>query len=166
MTLMAAATATTTIDTPPAVIKEKMAPNMPSYKPNKILLNTVNPYITCNLCKGYLIDATTIVECLHSCKYQKTNGIFILLIYNRPFSTIKDIFLLFYYISSAKNSHLMFSNNSGIHTLILFLSIALAIPFRIYHAVEHSPLSFARHEQCVPLYPISVLVVNFGNTLH
>ncbi|XP_065079134.1 polycomb group protein Psc-like [Ochlerotatus camptorhynchus] len=36
------------------------------YKPSKVLLSSVNPYITCNLCKGYLIDATTIVECLHS----------------------------------------------------------------------------------------------------
>ena len=54
------------------VVKEKTSSKSPSslsYKPNKILLNTVNPYITCNLCKGYLIDATTIVECLHSCKY-------------------------------------------------------------------------------------------------
>ncbi|CAH8513183.1 unnamed protein product [Schistosoma turkestanicum] len=25
-----------------------------------------NPYLTCSLCRGYLIDATTIVECLHS----------------------------------------------------------------------------------------------------
>lgn len=40
------------------------------YKPSKIHLSSVNPYITCNLCKGYLIDATTIVECLHSCKYR------------------------------------------------------------------------------------------------
>lgn len=38
-------------------------------KPPKIFLQTINPYITCNLCRGYLIDATTIVECLHSCKY-------------------------------------------------------------------------------------------------
>ncbi|XP_055528545.1 polycomb group protein Psc [Wyeomyia smithii] len=36
------------------------------YKPARIHLSSVNPYITCNLCKGYLIDATTIVECLHS----------------------------------------------------------------------------------------------------
>ncbi|XP_058829685.1 polycomb group protein Psc [Topomyia yanbarensis] len=36
------------------------------YKPSRIHLSSVNPYITCNLCKGYLIDATTIVECLHS----------------------------------------------------------------------------------------------------
>ncbi|CAH1782543.1 unnamed protein product [Owenia fusiformis] len=32
----------------------------------KIRLKTVNPYITCYLCKGYLIDATTITECLHT----------------------------------------------------------------------------------------------------
>ncbi|XP_055604366.1 polycomb group protein Psc, partial [Uranotaenia lowii] len=36
------------------------------YKPSKVDLKSINPYITCNLCKGYLIDATTIVECLHS----------------------------------------------------------------------------------------------------
>lgn len=36
---------------------------------SKIMLNIVNPQITCSLCKGYLINATTIVECLHSCKY-------------------------------------------------------------------------------------------------
>lgn len=35
---------------------------------SKVLLDTVIPFITCNLCKGYLIDATTIVECLHTCK--------------------------------------------------------------------------------------------------
>ncbi|KAK6186200.1 polycomb group RING finger protein 3 [Patella vulgata] len=35
----------------------------------KIRLKTVNPNITCYLCKGYLIDATTITECLHTfCK--------------------------------------------------------------------------------------------------
>ena len=35
----------------------------------KILLRDVNRYITCALCHGYLIDATTITECLHTfCK--------------------------------------------------------------------------------------------------
>lgn len=38
------------------------------HKPIKVLLKTVSQQITCFLCKGYLIDATTIVECLHSCK--------------------------------------------------------------------------------------------------
>lgn len=34
---------------------------------NQIYLTDVNPYITCVLCKGYLVDATTITECLHTC---------------------------------------------------------------------------------------------------
>ena len=35
----------------------------------KILLRDVNNFITCYLCNGYLIDATTITECLHTfCK--------------------------------------------------------------------------------------------------
>ena len=37
----------------------------------KVRLKTVNVHITCFLCKGYLIDATTITECLHTCKYLK-----------------------------------------------------------------------------------------------
>lgn len=37
-----------------------------AYTSGKILLGDVNPYITCNICKGYLIKATTIVECLHT----------------------------------------------------------------------------------------------------
>ncbi|XP_052896911.1 polycomb group protein Psc [Anopheles moucheti] len=36
------------------------------YRPSRVTLGSVYPCITCNLCKGYLIDATTIVECLHS----------------------------------------------------------------------------------------------------
>ena len=35
----------------------------------KVRLKTVNVHITCFLCKGYLIDATTITECLHTCEY-------------------------------------------------------------------------------------------------
>lgn len=35
----------------------------------KLLLKSVNLSITCHLCAGYLIDATTLVDCLHSCKY-------------------------------------------------------------------------------------------------
>lgn len=35
----------------------------------KIRLTDVNDFITCVLCKGYLVDATTITECLHTfCK--------------------------------------------------------------------------------------------------
>lgn len=35
----------------------------------KVRLKTVNPNITCHLCRGYMVDATTITECLHTfCK--------------------------------------------------------------------------------------------------
>ena len=33
-----------------------------------IRLKTLNPHITCKICRGYLIDATTVTECLHTCK--------------------------------------------------------------------------------------------------
>ncbi len=29
----------------------------------------INQHITCKLCAGYFIDATTITECLHTCMY-------------------------------------------------------------------------------------------------
>ncbi|CAH0548525.1 unnamed protein product [Brassicogethes aeneus] len=36
---------------------------------NKLLVKDVNPYLTCPLCDGYLIDATKLVDCLHTfCK--------------------------------------------------------------------------------------------------
>ncbi|XP_050300205.1 polycomb group protein Psc-like [Anthonomus grandis grandis] len=37
-----------------------------SNKQEKIKLTEINEYLTCYLCKGYLVDATTISECLHS----------------------------------------------------------------------------------------------------
>lgn len=40
-----------------------------SINERKIRLKAVNAHITCYLCKGYMIDATTITECLHTfCK--------------------------------------------------------------------------------------------------
>lgn len=52
----------------------------------KIKLKTLNPFISCKICRGYLIDATTIVECLHTCKYQFSHNfsdffLFIMLLY-------------------------------------------------------------------------------------
>ncbi|ODM95690.1 Polycomb group RING finger protein 3 [Orchesella cincta] len=35
----------------------------------KLLLRSFNPFITCKICGGYLVDATTVTECLHTfCK--------------------------------------------------------------------------------------------------
>lgn len=45
------------------------AAKSPATQQSKVLLDNVIPFITCNLCKGYLVDATTIVECLHTCKW-------------------------------------------------------------------------------------------------
>ena len=39
-------------------------------------IKDLNDLITCSLCNGYLIDATTIIECLHSCKLHIINFIF------------------------------------------------------------------------------------------
>ena len=34
----------------------------------KVKLKDLNPNLTCHLCLGYFVDATTIIECLHSCE--------------------------------------------------------------------------------------------------
>lgn len=36
-------------------------------KEKKIHYKDINVFITCSICKGYLIDAATIPECLHTC---------------------------------------------------------------------------------------------------
>lgn len=51
---------------PVVAVRSKFVDN---YKPAKVSLVDCNVYITCKICKGYLIEATTIVECLHTCKF-------------------------------------------------------------------------------------------------
>ncbi|XP_061833125.1 polycomb complex protein BMI-1-like [Nerophis lumbriciformis] len=42
---------------------------MDKMQPNRIKITDLNSHLICPLCAGYLVDATTIVECLHSfCK--------------------------------------------------------------------------------------------------
>lgn len=36
----------------------------------KIKLRSLNSHITCEICRGYFIDATTVTECLHTCKLE------------------------------------------------------------------------------------------------
>lgn len=38
------------------------------HRTTRIKITELNPHLMCALCGGYFIDATTIVECLHSCK--------------------------------------------------------------------------------------------------
>ena len=40
-------------------------------------MRDVNQHVTCSLCAGYLVDATTITECLHTCK--------LIVVYNSPY---------------------------------------------------------------------------------
>lgn len=45
----------------------------------KIRIRDINPHIVCSLCAGYFVDATTIMECLHTCKchiFNSRNQIF------------------------------------------------------------------------------------------
>lgn len=44
----------------------------PEMLTRKIKLWDINAHITCRLCEGYLIDATTVTECLHTCEYTHT----------------------------------------------------------------------------------------------
>lgn len=32
-------------------------------------IKDLNDNITCSICNGYLIEATTIIDCLHACEY-------------------------------------------------------------------------------------------------
>ena len=41
-----------------------------------ILYKDINGFITCSLCNGYLIDAATIPECLHTCMFNDSINIF------------------------------------------------------------------------------------------
>ena len=50
-------------------VKEVLSTAMAFLPNTRILLRDVNEIITCRLCEGYFIDATTIAECLHTfCK--------------------------------------------------------------------------------------------------
>uniref|UniRef100_A0A0E9W6U7 RING-type domain-containing protein n=1 Tax=Anguilla anguilla TaxID=7936 RepID=A0A0E9W6U7_ANGAN len=42
---------------------------MTMHRTTRIKITELNPHLMCVLCGGYFIDATTIIECLHSfCK--------------------------------------------------------------------------------------------------
>ena len=43
--------------------------SMTMHRTTRIKITELNPHLMCVLCGGYFIDATTIIECLHSCKY-------------------------------------------------------------------------------------------------
>jgi len=36
-------------------------------------IGDVRDHVTCGLCHGYLVDAVTVVRCLHTCEYNSEN---------------------------------------------------------------------------------------------
>lgn len=45
------------------------------HRTTRIKITELNPHLMCVLCGGYFIDATTIIECLHSCEQNSSNFI-------------------------------------------------------------------------------------------
>ena len=46
-----------------------MAADRPASRDRAVALAELTPHLVCPLCGGYYIDATVIVECLHTCEY-------------------------------------------------------------------------------------------------
>ena len=38
---------------------------------SSVRLSDLNPHLLCALCGGYYVDATTVIECLHSCEFSR-----------------------------------------------------------------------------------------------
>ncbi|XP_072184230.1 uncharacterized protein [Excalfactoria chinensis] len=54
---------------PPAPFSGAASPRAKMHRTTRIKITELNPHLMCVLCGGYFIDATTIIECLHSfCK--------------------------------------------------------------------------------------------------
>lgn len=49
---------------------------MTMHRTTRIKITELNPHLMCVLCGGYFIDATTIIECLHSCEYMRCAALF------------------------------------------------------------------------------------------
>lgn len=51
-----------------ATEEKRIKPSDQRVKQKPVYIMELNDLLCCRLCGGYLIDATTIIECLHSCK--------------------------------------------------------------------------------------------------
>ena len=116
-------------------------------------LQDLNPHIMCVLCGGYLVDATTIVECLHSCKYR---DVFTTSIFNgcccwmwaRDFRRASRLvllprswrFLLFWF-SWFPPIGSQFSQYSPLHTLRLATTDSPSVPPE-NHMIPQNPTLF------------------------
>ena len=56
----------------------------------RIKMKELNEFITCSICSGYLINASTVTECLHTCTLNARN-FYILYIDHLKHSTVDRI---------------------------------------------------------------------------
>jgi len=49
--------------------REKKEERWKSRVPAKVQLTEINEHLVCQLCFGYLVDATVITECQHTCEF-------------------------------------------------------------------------------------------------
>lgn len=54
------------------ITENKKIQILPMKEERKPLLKDLNNFLMCRLCGGYLVEATTIVECFHTCEYLLT----------------------------------------------------------------------------------------------
>lgn len=54
---------------PISILLQDLFNPMKMHRTTRIKITELNPHLMCVLCGGYFIDATTIIECLHSCEY-------------------------------------------------------------------------------------------------
>lgn len=69
----------------------------------RIKLHTLNKHITCEICSGYFIDATTVTECLHTCEFVIKFLIEICAIEVVLVSVLIAFLLLFFLVSVCKS---------------------------------------------------------------
>ncbi len=66
---------------------------MTMHRTTRIKITELNPHLMCVLCGGYFIDATTIIECLHSCEYMSCAALFFY-IYNKTMQHTQTMCLI------------------------------------------------------------------------
>ncbi len=116
----------------------------------KIKLCHINAHITCRLCEGYLIDATTVTECLHTCRSLLTHQLcfpvslcdFICSHFFRAAAHLLVLFLFFFLFVS---SVLVFVSSVSFVYLTRWVRLSLrdflgpkGVSFRIYPWWEES----------------------------
>ncbi|KAF0762038.1 polycomb group protein Psc-like [Aphis craccivora] len=65
---MSSSSSSSSSSSPPWLLQKLFGDPVVPCVGGRVKLTDVNRQLICVLCRGYLVDATSIVECLHSCK--------------------------------------------------------------------------------------------------